>query len=181
MRLQNKKATVRKPVSAGFNVHWSRVCVRVCRSHHHTPVHLITSHYVFFLQGLDGVQFSSFLKFCQQYLYRNTRKQLNEETHKKLLRPITVSSRKSLPSRSALGPGLRCTCNHPSASLENGDNNQKTEVRTGFYSSTVDIRSACVQVCTLEQVQADRHLLLCCLWMSVDEEVTTVNLLRLWL
>lgn len=36
-----------------------------------------------------------------------------------------------------------------------------------------------MQVCTLEQVQADLHLLLCCLWMSVDEDVITVNLLTL--
>lgn len=30
-----------------------------------------------------------------------------------------------------------------------------------------------MQACTLEQVQADLHLLLRSLWMSVDEEVIT--------
>lgn len=49
-----------------------------------------------------------------------------------------------------------------------------------FSSTTGDIRRrACVLVCTLEQIQADLHLLLCCLWMSVEEEFITVHLLTL--
>lgn len=113
-------------------VQWPRFHLPICRSSQHVPVHLITGHNVFFLQGLDSVQFSSFLKFCQQYLDGNTHNQPNEENHERRLRWIALSSREMLPSQSVLGPELRYTCNRPFASLWNTNKNQNTKVRKGF-------------------------------------------------
>lgn len=116
MRLQKKKAAVQGdcwhsgPPAGGSNTHLS-TSSRVTMS--------------FFFKALMAYSFPVFLNSASNTCAETAATNRMRKTHKNLLGPVTVRSAQPLPSRSVLGPELRCTCNHPSASW--GRRRQKSE------------------------------------------------------